>query len=491
MSLLGGLLLGGSNAAINYGTQRVKDQEKADENQHEIDKENRILEAHRADAATLRAQQLQDYKTGRTDKAADDTNTRKLQIEDHVLSRIEHKADHDIGITDTIASERRATAAAKQLESDTFDNSVDPYRVNKARSVKVGDQTALDKYSDSRFPTLLGQKEQINKITDHYSPKEQGLKEQILQKSLDATNIPDSIKEDNKGIRDEIAQNKASRTQLELSGNATPESRAILDKADNLLFARLHENITPYLPKIDDDPRGINDSTPSQKRTYKNEDGSIETRTGGTLSWRNNNPGNLKDGDFSQGSGSIGVDQNGFAIFPDEETGANAAHDLIFTSNNYKDLNLTKAISRYAPRSDKNDTDKYAKILLDSVGGNNKKMSEYNPDERQAIMSAIFKHEGYKKGTSNITGSPDVVAETGMIGSNRERQVTPPANDQGKGLLVTPKYNQMAKNYIDFPSPKDNKYADLEQIKNDKSLSMADKIDQISAIIEIASRNRT
>ncbi|MEO5736527.1 MAG: hypothetical protein ABIQ82_03610 [Variovorax sp.] len=30
------------------------------------------------------------------------------------------------------------------------------------------------------------------------------------------------------------------------------------------------------------------------KRVYETTDGSTETRTGGTVSWRNNNPGNLK-----------------------------------------------------------------------------------------------------------------------------------------------------------------------------------------------------
>ena len=34
--------------------------------------------------------------------------------------------------------------------------------------------------------------------------------------------------------------------------------------------------------------------TKGTERTYQMNDGSIEKRTGGTVAWRNNNPGNLK-----------------------------------------------------------------------------------------------------------------------------------------------------------------------------------------------------
>lgn len=34
--------------------------------------------------------------------------------------------------------------------------------------------------------------------------------------------------------------------------------------------------------------------TEGKTRVYQMDDGSVETREGGTVSWRNNNPGNLK-----------------------------------------------------------------------------------------------------------------------------------------------------------------------------------------------------
>lgn len=49
--------------------------------------------------------------------------------------------------------------------------------------------------------------------------------------------------------------------------------------------------------------------------TYQNDDGSTTVMSGGTRAWRNNNPGNLREGPFSQSQGSIGRDNDGFAIF--------------------------------------------------------------------------------------------------------------------------------------------------------------------------------
>jgi uncharacterized protein (TIGR02594 family) len=44
---------------------------------------------------------------------------------------------------------------------------------------------------------------------------------------------------------------------------------------------------------------------------------------------RNNNPGNIKFGDFAKSMGATGADAGGFAIFPDRETGFKAAEGLL------------------------------------------------------------------------------------------------------------------------------------------------------------------
>ena len=138
---------------------------------------------------------------------------------------------------------------------------------------------------------------------------------------------------------------------------------------------------------------------PSQmKRVYIQEDGTKITKEGGTRAWRNNNEGNIRYGDYAKKKGAIGQDKDGFAIFPNEETGRKAKEDLIFESKSYKDKTLDEAIYRYAPPNE-NNTTWYQNTVKKSVGGQNKKMSEYTPEERQSILASMKKVEGYKAGT--------------------------------------------------------------------------------------------
>jgi len=52
-------------------------------------------------------------------------------------------------------------------------------------------------------------------------------------------------------------------------------------------------------------------------------------KSGATRNIRNNNPGNLKFGDYAKAHGATGADSGGFAIFPNMETGAKAQADLL------------------------------------------------------------------------------------------------------------------------------------------------------------------
>ena len=77
---------------------------------------------------------------------------------------------------------------------------------------------------------------------------------------------------------------------------------------------------------------------------YQRDDGSGMMRSHGTLSWRNNNPGNVMYGGFAVENGAIG--KNGrFAVFPDLDTGYQAIESL-FNTKNYRDLTLDKAMKR-------------------------------------------------------------------------------------------------------------------------------------------------
>ncbi|MCB1522487.1 MAG: tape measure protein [Rhodoblastus sp.] len=121
--------------------------------------------------------------------------------------------------------------------------------------------------------------------------------------------------------------------------------------------------------------------------------GSTTDRVGGSRSWRNNNPGNIEYGPFAKSMGATGSDGR-FAIFPDYGAGRAAQEKLLFDSKGYRDLTLGKAISRWAPASENN-----VPAYLRAMGGDpNTRMRDFTKDQRQALLDAMQKHEGWKVG---------------------------------------------------------------------------------------------
>lgn len=116
----------------------------------------------------------------------------------------------------------------------------------------------------------------------------------------------------------------------------------------------------------------------------------------GTRNWRNNNPGNLEYGTYAISMGAIGTDGR-FAVFPNYATGKAAKEKLIFEGSGYRGLTLTQMINRYAPPSE-NNTSLYQSIVMAAVGGINKLMSQYTATERNRILAAMEKVEGFKPG---------------------------------------------------------------------------------------------
>lgn len=142
-----------------------------------------------------------------------------------------------------------------------------------------------------------------------------------------------------------------------------------------------------------------------------------------TRATRNNNPGNLRYAEWQKRYGATGGDReggkSGMAVFPSYEQGRAALERMIFESNDgraldtkgdygkglgYKDKTLTQMLAAYAPKEDANDTKAYQEYVLKQVGGQNKRMSEYTPQERAAIINALEVKEGYRKGGSSPAG---------------------------------------------------------------------------------------
>lgn len=148
----------------------------------------------------------------------------------------------------------------------------------------------------------------------------------------------------------------------------------------------------------------------SSKRGYLSvltESGEEVERVGGTVAWRCNNPGNLKNGKFSINYGSIGEDHIGHAVFPTLEHGRNAQYNLLFNENSrYYSLTLEKAINRYAPAGDaNNEPDKYINYISKKAGiERNDVLGELTEQQKYDMIKYMSIFEGYKEGKDNYIG---------------------------------------------------------------------------------------
>jgi len=135
-------------------------------------------------------------------------------------------------------------------------------------------------------------------------------------------------------------------------------------------------------------------------RIYETSDGRKYVKEGGSRSWRNNNPGNLKYGEWKNArrDGAIGMDRGGFAIFPDIETGTEAQYKLIKKWQR-ENLTLEQFVYKYAPPNE-NDTKRYMRFLMRRMSITNKNIYLYNLNDKQIrkLMQHIRDYEGWRVG---------------------------------------------------------------------------------------------
>ncbi len=133
---------------------------------------------------------------------------------------------------------------------------------------------------------------------------------------------------------------------------------------------------------------------------YEDKRGHLYRKSEGSKAWRNNNPGNLICGNFSERHGSIG-NAGRFAIFPNYEQGKFALESLLKTDS-YQNLTIGEAINRYAP-SVENNTSLYQKFVEKETGLLlNILMKNLSYENFQNIINAIIKYEGTKEGIFEV-----------------------------------------------------------------------------------------
>ena len=84
----------------------------------------------------------------------------------------------------------------------------------------------------------------------------------------------------------------------------------------------------------------------------------------GSVSYRNNNPGNLK---YAGQPGATGADSSGFAVFPSIQAGQQALLNQINLDAS-RGLTIAQFAAKYAPAQDNNDPASYASQLAAATG---------------------------------------------------------------------------------------------------------------------------
>ncbi|GII91524.1 hypothetical protein [Sinosporangium siamense] len=140
-----------------------------------------------------------------------------------------------------------------------------------------------------------------------------------------------------------------------------------------------------------------------------------QLRVGGTLAWRNNNPGNLLPGRLPY-RGAVGLDRRGYAIFRDYEDGWQALRGLLHTRL-YSSSTIASALRRYAPRHAGNDPERYASRVRRLTGLDvSRRIGGLNDHELEGFMRAIRVLEGFRGGRAFHRDDPGLAARfTGLF----------------------------------------------------------------------------
>lgn len=140
-------------------------------------------------------------------------------------------------------------------------------------------------------------------------------------------------------------------------------------------------------------------------------------KTGGTLNWRFNNPGDLISAKNQPGKIGVGVVYNpgkhSFAIFSSVEAGEHAKSSLL--KRKYNDYTIPDMMKKYAPGNDSNDPDGYANFIMSESGvTKDEKVGDLDDTKFSKVISAISKKEGgLKPGTEKWVYVTNVTVSDG------------------------------------------------------------------------------
>jgi len=242
-------------------------------------------------------------------------------------------------------------------------------------------------------------------------------------------------------------------------------------------------------PKTDVDGPGSKNKSAERIATTPSGSGGTttignETRTGGTVSWRNNNPGNIVYGDFAIKQGAVGyvIGDGGvkLAVFPDMETGRKA-HKELLTGGEYNNLSVGDALRKWSTGSTTSGASAgYVGGIINELGvDSSKRISDLSPKELDSLLKIQQKWEGFKEGTvSDTSFSKDL---------QKRKETAPPPIDVRPKSLTDEQRKQVYKGINENPAALAEEQ-EMERNKNYDFSKQGDRLEYDRALYDIAEK---
>lgn len=172
------------------------------------------------------------------------------------------------------------------------------------------------------------------------------------------------------------------------------------------------ENLLNMLIKKRDNNMSLTDED------YKKIDSTaVGNRIGGTVSWRHNNPGNLKFAEWQREYGATKKQGSAFAVFPDEQSAYRAYKALLLSKNGvYAGLSQDEAMLKWS--SDyKGDLRAYNYQKLVGLGAPaiSKPLYEFTDKEWFQLFEAQKRAEGWTEGTIMMSKEEQKIQEASEL----------------------------------------------------------------------------
>jgi hypothetical protein len=136
-----------------------------------------------------------------------------------------------------------------------------------------------------------------------------------------------------------------------------------------------------------------------------------EVRSGGSVSWRARNPGNIRRGDNYGAVPGVRAHAAGngtFAVFPDEQTGMAAITQVL---RNYGHVTVAQAMNTYAPAGDHNDPVAYAATVARGIGVQpGTYVDSLSQEQLDRFAQEVRRVEGWREGTTYRLDDPNLPA---------------------------------------------------------------------------------